>query len=146
MGSVNVDKLNKFLRGEIAAVETYNMALEKVDPASPAHSILEENRRSHEERARLLREEILALGGEPSTSSGAWGVWAKAIEGGAKIVGEKATIAALEEGEDHGLKEYKVMDDKDLDPKLRQIITSQLLPQQQQTHQRMSSLKKRLQA
>ena len=145
MGTVNVDKLNAFLRGEISAVETYKMALDKVDPGSKSRSTLEENRRSHEERARILRSEILALGGEPSTSSGAWGVWAKAVEGGAKIVGEKAAIAALEEGEDHGLKEYRI-DDKDLDPKVRQIVTSQLLPQQQQTHQRMSSLKKQLQS
>ena len=145
MGTVNVDKLNAFLRGEISAVETYKMALDKVDPGSKSRSTLEENRRSHEDRARILREEILALGGEPSTSSGAWGVWAKAVEGGAKIVGEKAAIAALEEGEDHGLKEYRI-DDKDLDPKVRQIVTSQLLPQQQQTHQRMSSLKKQLQS
>ena len=145
MGTVNVDRLNAFLRGEISAVETYKMALDKVDPGSPSRATLEENRRSHEERARILRSEILALGGEPSTSSGAWGVWAKAVEGGAKIVGEKAAIAALEEGEDHGLKEYRI-DDKDLDPKVRQIVTSQLLPQQQQTHQRMSSLKKQLQS
>jgi hypothetical protein len=145
MGTVNVDKLNAFLRGEISAVETYQMALDKVEAGSMARSTLEENRRSHEDRARLLREEIVALGGEPSTSSGAWGVWAKAIEGGAKIVGEKAAIAALEEGEDHGLKEYRV-DDKDLDASVRQIVTSKLLPQQQQTHQRMSNLKKQLQS
>ena len=146
MGTVNVDKLNAFLRGEISAIETYKMALDKVDPGSKSRSTLEENRRSHEERARFLRTEIVALGGEPSTNSGAWGVWAKVVEGGAKIVGEKAAIAALEEGEDHGLKEYRVIDDKDMDPKVRQIVASQLLPQQQQTHQRMSSLKKQLQS
>jgi len=145
MGTADIDKMNSFLRGEISAVETYNMALETLDPGSVARSTLEQNRRSHEERVRLLRSEIESLGGAPSAGSGAWGTWAKLVEGGAKILGDKAAVAALEEGEDHGLKEYKI-DDKDMDPRLGQIVRSQLLPQQQQTHQRMSTLKKQLQS
>jgi hypothetical protein len=144
MGVLNVDKLNAFLRGEISAVETYKMALEKVEPSSGARGTLEMNRRSHEERVGILRNEIQTLGGDPATSSGAWGGWAKLIEGGARILGDKATIAALEEGEDHGLKEYR-LDDKDLDPALRQLVVSKLLPKQQETHGRMSSLKKQFQ-
>ncbi len=141
MGTVNVDKLNEFLRGEISAVETYRMALEKVEGAS--RTTLEENKRSHEERVRLLREEVMRMGGEPSTTSGAWGTWAKVVEGGAKVFGEKAAIAALEEGEDHGVKEYKV-DDKELDAGVRALLATRLLPAQQQTHSRLSALKKQL--
>jgi hypothetical protein len=88
---------------------------------------------------------VLALRGEPSGSSGPWGAFAKAVQGTAKIFGDKATIAALEEGEDHGLKDYKKeLDDRDLDAQARMIVANQLLPEQQQTHARLSALKKRL--
>jgi len=100
---------------------------------------------SHQQRVMMLREAIIALGGTPSTSSGPWGAFAKAVEGTAKVFGDKAAIAALEEGEDHGLKDYKRdLDDTDLDPQARRIVADQLLPAQQQTHFQLSSLKKRM--
>lgn len=143
MGKVNVDKLNQFLRGEISAVETYRMALDKVEDAE-LRSTLQENQRSHQERVRLIREEIIRMGGEPSTTSGAWGTWAKAVEGTAKVFGDKAAIAALEEGEDHGLKDYKAdFEDAD-DQRVRSLVTSTLRPQQERTHRALSTLKKQL--
>lgn len=138
-----IDQLNSFLRGEISAVETYRMALEKLDRGSPARGELEACMRSHQERVALLREQITRLGGEPATSSGPWGVLAKIIEGGARVLGDKVAIAALEEGEDHGLKDYRDDVDK-LDPELRSLVRSRLLPQQENTHSRMSSLKRRM--
>jgi hypothetical protein len=59
------------------------------------------------------------------------------------VLGDKAAIAALEEGEDHGLKDYKDDDDK-LDVQAKSLVRSRLLPAQQDTHARMSALKKRL--
>jgi hypothetical protein len=138
-----VEQLNSFLRGEIAAVETYRMALEKLDKGSTARIDLETCMRSHEERVAFLRGQIVGLGGTPATSSGPWGVFAKTIEGGARVLGDKVAIAALEEGEDHGLKEYKEDLDK-LDPEFSNLVRSRLLPQQEDTHLRMSSLKRRL--
>jgi osmotically-inducible protein OsmY len=139
------DQLNSFLRGELAAVETYRMALEKLDKNSTARTELEACKRSHEERVALLRDEILKRGGSPSTSSGPWGVFARIIEGGARAFGDKTAIAALEEGEDHGLRDYK--DDLDrLEPDLRTIVQSKLLQLQEQTHSRMSALKRSLQS
>lgn len=135
-----VDKLNEFLRGEISAVETYRQALEKLS-ASPNRTQLEDCRRSHEERVTKLQAQVARSGGRPSEGSGAWGAFAKLVEGGAKVFGEKAAVAALEEGEDHGLKLYR--DDlDDLDPAARQIVTSDLLPAQERTHRTMSTLKK----
>ena len=68
-------------------------------------------------------------------------MFAKTVEGGARILGDKAAIAALEEGEDHGLKDYKA-DVDDLAPEQRMLVTGRLLPLQEQTHRRMSALKK----
>lgn len=141
----SVEQLNSFLRGELSAVETYRMALEKLDATSPSRFEIQSCMQSHQERVQLLREQIIALGGTPADTSGPWGVFAKAVEGAAKVFGEKAAVAALEEGEDHGLKDYRdELDDTDLDINTRSIVTSQLLPAQQVTHGRMSALKKQL--
>jgi uncharacterized protein (TIGR02284 family) len=141
----NVDQLNSFLRGELSAVETYRMALDKLDATSPSRFEIDACMQSHQQRVTLLREAIITLGGTPADSSGAWGAFAKAVEGTAKTFGEKAAIAALEEGEDHGLKDYKKeIDDEDLDMQTRNIVVAQLLPAQQATHNRMSTLKKQM--
>ncbi len=141
----SVDQLNSFLRGELSAVETYRMALDKLDAGSPARIEVESAMQSHQQRVTLLKDAVIQLGGKPAESSGPWGAFAKAVEGAARVFGDKAAIAALEEGEDHGLKDYKNgIDDKDLDAQARTIVSGQLLPEQQRTHARLSALKKQL--
>ena len=144
MANDTVDKLNSFLRGEISAVETYRQAIEKLRDKAEA-STLSECLRSHEQRVFLLDSEIQRRGGKPAQGSGAWGAFAKLLEGGAKLFGVKAAIAALEEGEDHGRDDYK-RDLEKLEPDARAFVQQQLLPEQLRTHQAMSSLKKRLEA
>lgn len=139
----SIDQLNSFLRGELAAVETYRMALDKLDVTSPARFELEDVMASHQQRVIALRQAVISLGGTPSESSGPWGVLVKAIEGTARAFGDKAAIGILEEGEDHGLKDYKDgIDDDDLDAQARTLVASRLLPAQEATHARMSALKK----
>jgi uncharacterized protein (TIGR02284 family) len=139
MANTNVDTLNSFLRGEISAVETYRQALEKLTD-SRARSELEECARSHEQRVEKLRAQVIRLGGQPEKTSGAWGGFAKLVEGGAKLFGEKAAIAALEEGEDRGLRLYKDDIDK-LDPTTRVLVEKDVLPAQVRTHRSLSDLK-----
>jgi len=141
----SIDQLNRYLRGEISAVETYRMALDKLDTTSAARGELDACLQSHQARVMLLREAIITAGGTPVDGSGPWGVFAKAVEGGARILGDKLAVSALEEGEDHGLKDYKA-EPADLDPATRTLVASRLVPEQQRTHDRMSSLKKRLSA
>lgn len=137
----NIAQLNSFLCGEISAVETYRLALERVSYESPARSQLEACRNSHERRVIALQHKIQALGGEPATSSGPWGTLVKAVETGAKVLGDKVAIAVLEQGEDHGLNDYR-SDLEMLDWEAREIVTTELLPQQEETHRTMSQLKK----
>jgi hypothetical protein len=139
----SIDQLNSFLRGEISAVETYRIAINRLDANSPSRSELASCMRSHQERVDLLRGQIRTLGGEPAEGSGPWGVFAKAVEGGAALISDKVSIAALEEGEDHGLKDYRA-DLGELDAETRRIISADLLPKQMQTHRMMSDLKKQL--
>src|SRR5262245_8676029 len=101
-----VTQLNSFLRGEISAVETYRQALEKLQDF-PQRGTLEACEASHRTRVGILTDEVRRRGGEPAQGSGAWGAFAKAVEGTANTFGAKAAIAALEEGEDHGRDDYK---------------------------------------
>ena len=135
-----VDKLNSFLRGELSAVETYRQAIDKLSD-KPEASTLNDCMRSHARRAELLSAEIRRRGGDPAQSSGPWGAFAKLVEGGAKAFGEKAAIAALEQGEDHGRDDYK-KDTKELEPDAQNWVNTQIFPEQLRTHQAMSTLKK----
>lgn len=139
MQNTAVDTLNAFLRGEISAVETYGQAIDKLK-TSPSRIQLEQCRRSHEERVNRLRQEVIRLGGEPAEGSGTWGAFARLVEGGAKKLGEKAAIAALEEGEDRGLELYR-SDLAKLDPASRSVVESEVLPAQERTHDSLSMLK-----
>ena len=138
----NIKQLNSFLRGERSAVETYNQALDKVDD-NGTRATLQSVKASHLARVQKLESKIRALGGSPSMDSGPWGTFAKAVEGGAKIFGTGAAISALEEGEDHGLSDYKG-DLSDLTPDMQRFITSEILPEQRETHATMSRLQDRV--
>jgi uncharacterized protein (TIGR02284 family) len=126
-----VEQLNSLLRGEISAAETYAQAIRKVgedhvSDATQLRAIAQE----HGEHAQLLREQIRRLGGEPEDSSGAWGVYAKTIEGVAKVFGDASALKALKEGEEHGLKDYRDAL-KDLEETTRLLIAEVLIPAQQ---------------
>jgi hypothetical protein len=138
-----IEQLNSFLRGEMSAVETYQMALEKIDEVSTLRDELLANLKSHQDRVMMLQDAVLACGGTPATSSGPWGMVAKVVEGSARLLGEKAAIVALEEGEAHGLSEYR-SDLDALDAQTRELVESELLPAQEHTHERLSALEKRV--
>jgi hypothetical protein len=100
--------LDSLLRGEMAAIETYRMAIEKVkDSNDPGVAELQRLQRDHRDAADTLWHQLERKGEMPSEGSGAWGAFAKAVEGTAKLFGNAAALKALKEGEEHGLKEYE---------------------------------------
>jgi bacterioferritin (cytochrome b1) len=137
-----IEQLNSFLRGELSAIETYRLALERLEHTEFRGSLTQCSR-SHEERARLLTEAILGRGGEPVDSSGAWGALVRTIERSAAAISEKAAIAALEEGEDHGRDDY-LRDLTNLEPSARQLIEFAILPEQRRTHDTIKAVKRSL--
>jgi uncharacterized protein (TIGR02284 family) len=139
----SVSTLNSFLRGEISAVETYRQALDKVTE-QPIRTTLQDCLESHQRRVSLISSRIRNLGGKPSTESGVWGVFAKAVEGSATMMGPKPAVAALEQGEDHGRDDYR-RDIDQLDGESRRLIEMQVLPEQERTHRALSQLKHTLQ-
>jgi hypothetical protein len=121
---------NSLLRGEISAVETYTQAIEKFRD-EPEVAMLEDIRSEHISSANRLRRDIHEMGGQPSNDSGAWGTWAKTVQGTAKLMGNSAALKALIEGEEHGEKEYRAaLDNSDVLPSCKEMIRTELLPAQ----------------
>ena len=129
MTSADANTLNILLRGELAATETYQQALAKADKeawAAPLRTIHDE----HRVAANTLRRFVHDAGAEPNQGSGAWGIFAKAVEGVAKPLGKSAALKALKEGEEHGVRTYEdALQDEHLSVQCTDLIRSRLLPQ-----------------
>ena len=136
-----VEKLNNLLSGEYSASETYKQALEKVQD-DPKASDLREIQSDHVMAIQLLKDEVRYLGGEPSRESGLWGKWAQSVVGTAKIFGDKSAIKALQEGEEHGKKQYEEMlePSNEIPPRVQELIKTTLLPQQEQHIRKLRSV------
>src|SRR3978361_935419 len=91
----SLGNLEALCRGELAAVETYNTALSSASLGHLRPQLIQ-CQRSHQNRVHLLGWRIHLLGGTPPESSGAWGVFDKAVEGAAAVIGEKAAISGLD--------------------------------------------------
>jgi demethoxyubiquinone hydroxylase (CLK1/Coq7/Cat5 family) len=134
----DIERLNAFLRGERAAVETYSQCID--DVTSPA--IVTQLRllgQCHQLRVTALAERIASLGGSPVHSSGLWGHLAKMVQGGAGLLGDSAALAALERGEQLGSGNYNDIDD--LSVETRQFVHDQLIPKQQHSYAALRHMK-----
>ncbi|MES2644969.1 MAG: DUF2383 domain-containing protein [Myxococcota bacterium] len=133
-----IEQLNSFLRGEISSVETYRQALDRIqDPR--VRNELQNLLRSHQERTDLLRQRVVELGGNPATTSGAWGAFAKLVEGAGAVFGIGPALSALKQGEEHGMNDYR-RDLGDLDPNSQELIRSRILPEQERTCRAITNL------
>ena len=128
----NVEQLNSLLRSELAAVETYRIALARLDTWDSTRRELEACMQSHEDRVVVLRDAVLSIGGVP-------------IDGVGLIDETEVTLEALTEGEDHRLKDYRdEIDEGDIDQDTRDFMATQLWPAQKQTYARLSALRKQM--
>jgi bacterioferritin (cytochrome b1) len=142
MTTTTIDVLNGLLRDELAAVATYDEALHERSSFS-GKTELSRCQRSHEVRAGILREKIVSLGGEPAATSGLTGLWSKLVESGAVAIGPEMAIRALEQGEDHVLRDYR-NGISNVDPEVRVFLERTVLPEEEFTHRTLSDLKRRL--
>ena len=134
-----IDQLNSFLRGELAASESYRDMIARTD--SPAQvEILEQCARSHEERARLLGLEIRRRGGQTDSTRPVWSSVVAFVEDGVSVLGCKAAMFVLEEGERRRSNEYRRGFDN-LDAAARHFIDVEVLPDQIETQDAMAVLK-----
>ena len=137
--------LNSLLRGEMSAIETYRMALDKLKGSNePGVTELQTMQRDHRDAADALWHHMERKGKQPSEGSGAWGAFAKSVEGTAKLFGNTAALKALKEGEEHGLKEYRnALEDDSCTPELQTLLRGFMGRQQShiQTLDRLMSTK-----
>jgi len=138
--NMSITKLEECLRLELSAVETYELALKHLDHVG-LHHMCQEILASHARRTERLTEKIERLGADAVKSSGLWGAFAKAVQAGADLLGDRTAIAALEEGEDRGLQLYTEVPGE-CDPKTRRFIETELMPEQQRTHELCRTMKK----
>ncbi len=118
--TTDLDALNELLRGEMSAIETYRQALEKAEPSTQD---LNRFAKDHRDAADQLWHHVEEHGGKPSEGSGAWGSWAMAVEGTAKLFGTAAALKALKEGEEHGLKSYQsALENEEMAPECLELI------------------------
>lgn len=128
MAHATTDTLSSLLRGELAAVETYQQALDKLDDSKGAAE-LRRIHAEHRDAASILRSHISQHGGQPVQSSGAWGAFAQAVEGTAQLLGNDAALQALKQGEEQGIRDYEgALQDDDLPADCKLLIQSKLLP------------------
>lgn len=130
----NIKTLDTLLKDELSAMETYHQALNKLreNAALGESEYLMPIYEGHKYAVSSLQAEIRQLGESPSDGSGAWGVWAELIMGGANLLGKTAVLKTLQEGEKSGAEDYeKALQDSELSSNIRSLIETKLLPAQQ---------------
>jgi bacterioferritin (cytochrome b1) len=105
-----VGDLNELLRDELAAIETYRHAIDrnrKAHGQDARFQKLTDMLHDHEEAAARLRDLVQRMGGTAVRGAGTWGTWANTVLGAASLLGDKAALRALREGEESGVKDYR---------------------------------------
>lgn len=130
----HIETLNNFLKDELSVTETYQQALDNLKESAGLGEVasLMPIHKAHKDAISSLQALIHRLGGTPCEDSGTWGTWAKIVQGGANLLGKKATLKALQGGEKKGAEGYEeALQDAELPSDIRALIETKLLPAQQ---------------
>jgi hypothetical protein len=130
----NVTTIEKLLKDELSATETYQKALEELNfPGGQFTSnSLKPMYVYHQAAVSMLQEQIVKLGGFPNKSAGYWGTWPKIIFEGASLLGKRSAINVLLAGEKAGEAGYvEALKNSTLSSDIRALIEKKLLPTQQ---------------
>ena len=130
----NVEIIDKLLKDELSATETYQNAMDKFreDVDMSEAEYLMPIYEDHMEAVSTLQTKIRQMGGTPSEGSGVWGTWAEVVQGGANLMGKEIALKTLQEGEKSGAEDYEeALEETELSADVRSLIESKLLPAQQ---------------
>lgn len=130
----NVTTIEKLLKDELSATVTYQKALEEL--GFPGGQFMRNSitpmLADHKEAVSQLREQMVKLGGTPPRVSGAWGSWPELVLENKELLGKRAALKVLIEGEIKAETSYnEVLKDPTLSPDFRSMIETKLLPNQQ---------------
>lgn len=133
-----VAALSTLLSGEIAAVDTYNFAMQHIRDIDLIPT-LETCRNSHAVRVQFLQNRLHELGASHAKTAGMWGALTKTIEKCACMMGDKVALSVLAAGEDFGYDQYN-NNLSSLDVDSRDLVETELLPMQARTLETMRML------
>jgi hypothetical protein len=120
--------LNTLLRGELAATQTYQEAMDVLHDA-PGAMDLRRLHDEHREAANTLRLQIREVGGEPQHSAGPWGAWVGIVDETARTLGARTAAQALKQGEELGVIDYEAaLLNENLSTECKTLIHECLLP------------------
>ena len=123
-----VEAANAMISGELSAVETYAVALDKFR-TEPAVGSLRQIQADHQAFAEELTTIVRQSGGIPALKSGTWGNIVVLVETSAALFGEDSAITALATGEKLGRELYEESLSKDeFSPEVRQLAVEKVLP------------------
>jgi hypothetical protein len=123
-----INVCNSLLRGELSAVETYSLAINRY-VGKPAITELQKIRSEHALSAARLSQNVREMGGTADDDSGAWGVFAKAVQGAADLFGEGSALESLQRGEEKGRDDYlDAIANDDVMESCKEMIRGELLP------------------
>ncbi len=127
------DFMNKILRGELSAVESYNHVIKKFaeDESLSTLNTLRRIRDEHEYACVKLRHLVKSEGATPSEESGPWGGFVATLIRTASLTGENGAIRLLRTGEEHGLNLYEEALELKLTNEELNIIREVLIPKQE---------------
>lgn len=119
---------NSLLRGELSAVETYSLAINRY-LGKPAVTELQRIRTEHALSAARLSQNVREMGGVAENDSGAWGVFAKAVQGAANLFGQDSALESLKRGEEKGRSDYEAaLKGEEMMEVHKEVVRSELLP------------------
>ena len=118
---------NKLLRGELSAVQTYEMAIKR-HPALARAFDLDRISNEHRRSVCLLIAVVREMGGEPALNFGTWGVFANSAQSVTNFLGAKAMVESLRQGEEQGRNDYEdALDGENTNESLKTLIRTELL-------------------
>jgi len=123
----------------MSAVETYDRALANAMMKS-FELVLTQCRQSHAHRVSKLSDRIKQMGGSPPQSSGPWGALVKFFDNIAEGTHAHAVISILEDGEDHGSRDYEA-DIVKLDIDTQAFLRLHVIPHEVETRRLIESIK-----
>lgn len=128
-GDGGLSAVKKLHRGELAAVASYDQALEKISADKKVE--LARIRDEHKDAVGRLAERVVALKGTPDASGGAWQSWSEFWTKAGAAFGDDAAIRALEAGEKLGQADYDAaLRDDALDATTVALVRDTLRPRQ----------------
>ncbi|MCA2958646.1 MAG: DUF2383 domain-containing protein [Silvanigrellales bacterium] len=137
--------LNRLVRGEISAIETYEIVLKDSDLKNDeVRVLLAHNVREHREARTALEKLVLKWRGKPEITSGAWGAFTETLTASANAMSTSWALGALMKGEEHGREEYlSMLEDMNSDSELANLCREMLRAQERHTR-RLSHAKRSL--